>query len=142
MTQHETLARFADQAERMADDLDQLWRTDTNISLGAREAIKTNCDTLASVACSLREIARRADAYAPNDTIRLWAARRTLPTPEARTGARVLYADYLDWCEANGHHAASLKVWGMTLVEMSWIKTRTGAGTVYLRRELVRESDA
>jgi phage/plasmid-associated DNA primase len=142
MTQHAAVAGLADRAEQVADDLDQLWRTDMTIALSARQVLKANADALASVASTLREVASRAEIYTQTDSVRVWAERRTRRTHGVQVSAMTLYEDYRSWCEANEHDWASLKVWGMTLTEMGWNKVRTGGGVVYLRRELVGESDA
>lgn len=83
---------------------------------------------------------KEVDAYhSESDIIGQWLTERCAVDPKATTASSALYADYSNWCRANGHHASSQTLLGRRLSERGFGK-RTGAKAVWIGLALLQPS--
>lgn len=81
---------------------------------------------------------KEVDAYhSESDIIGQWLTEKCAVDPKATTASSALYADYANWCKANGHHASSQTLLGRRLSERGFGK-RTGAKAVWIGLALLQ----
>jgi putative DNA primase/helicase len=75
---------------------------------------------------------KEVEAYhSESDIIGQWLTEKCVVDPNETTASSALYADYANWCKANGHHASSQTLLGRRLSERGFGK-RTGAKAVWI----------
>jgi len=81
---------------------------------------------------------KEVDAYhSESDIIGQWLMERCAVDPNATTASSALYADYANWCRANGHHASSQTLLGRRLSERGFAK-RSGAKAIWIGLALLQ----
>jgi putative DNA primase/helicase len=81
---------------------------------------------------------KEVEAYhSESDIIGQWLTEKCAVDPKATTASSELYADYANWCRANGHHASSQTLLGRRLSERGFGK-RTGAKAVWIGLALLQ----
>ena len=81
---------------------------------------------------------KEVDAYhSESDIIGQWLTERCAIDPTATTASSALYADYANWCRANGHHASSQTLLGRRLSERGFLK-RSGAKAIWIGLALLQ----
>ncbi len=81
---------------------------------------------------------KEVEAYhSESDIIGQWLTERCAIDSKATTASSALYADYANWCRANGHHASSQTLLGRRLSERGFGK-RTGAKAVWIGLALLQ----
>ena len=81
---------------------------------------------------------KEVDAYhSESDIIGQWLTEKCAVDPKATTASSALYADYANWCRANGHHASSQTLLGRRLSERGFGK-RIGAKAVWIGLALLQ----
>lgn len=81
---------------------------------------------------------KEVEAYhSESDIIGQWLTERCAVDPRATTASSALYADYTNWCKANGHLPSSKTLLGRRLTERGFGK-RTGAKAVWIGLSLLQ----
>ena len=81
---------------------------------------------------------KEVEAYhSESDVIGQWLTERCAVDPKATTVSSALYADYTNWCKANGHLPSSKTLLGRRLTERGFGK-RTGAKAAWIGLALLQ----
>ena len=81
---------------------------------------------------------KEVEAYhSESDIIGQWLTERCAVDSTKTAASSALYADYANWCRANGHHASSQTLLGRRLSERGFGK-RTGAKAVWIGLALLQ----
>jgi putative DNA primase/helicase len=81
---------------------------------------------------------KEVEAYhSESDIIGQWLTERCAVDSTKTTASSALYADYANWCRANGHHASSQTLLGRRLSERGFGK-RIGAKAVWIGLALLQ----
>jgi hypothetical protein len=81
---------------------------------------------------------KEVEAYhSESDIIGQWLTEKCVVDPNETTASSALYADYANWCKANGHYASSQTLLGRRLSERGFGK-RTGAKAVWIGLALLQ----